>query len=52
LRSIIEAEDDSDVVQRRREMRMRLIDEINDKVHHMDIHFLFGVMDACGMELE
>lgn len=52
LRSFIEAEDDSDLVQRRREMRMRLIGEINDKVHHMDIHFLFGLMDACDMEFE
>lgn len=52
LRSFIEAEDDSELVQRRREMRMRLIGEINDKVHHMDIHFLFGLMDACDMEFE
>lgn len=52
LRSFIEAEDDSDLAQRRRTMRMRLIGEINDKAHHMDIHFLFYLMDACDMEFE
>ena len=52
LRSSIEAEDESDLAERRRKMRMRLIGEINDKVHHMDIHFLFGLMDACDMDFE
>ena len=52
LRSFIEAEDESDLAERRRKMRMRLVGEIDDKVHHMDIHFLFGLMDACDMEFE
>lgn len=50
LRSFIEAEDYSDLAKRRAEMRMRLIGEINNKVHDMDIHFLFGVMVACEMD--
>ncbi len=50
VRSTAEANDDSEIADRRREMRSRLDSEANDKVHHMDIHFLFGLMDACDFK--
>ena len=52
LRGFIEAADRSELAERRREMRSRLGTEANDKVHDMDIYFLFGLMDACDMEFE
>jgi len=33
-------------------MSGRLLTEANDKVDHMDIYFLFGLMDACDMKFE
>jgi hypothetical protein len=47
LRRVAEAHDESEIADRRREMSSRLLSEANDKVHHMDIYFLFGLMDAC-----
>lgn len=52
LRQLAEANDRSEIAERRKEMRMRLLAEANDRVHHMDIYFLFGLMDACDMEFE
>ncbi len=52
VREQAEASDRSKVAERRREERMRLLTEANDKVHHMDIYFLFGLMDACDMTFE
>jgi hypothetical protein len=52
VRQIAEANDRSDIAQRRREMRSRQLSVANDKVHHMDIYFLFGLMDACDMGFE
>jgi hypothetical protein len=52
LLALVEADDRSDVAERRKEMRMRLLAESNDKVHHMDVYFLFGLMDACDMKFE
>lgn len=52
VRESIEAEDDSDAAQVRRKMRLRLLKDANDQVHHMDIYFLFGLMDACDLRFE
>jgi hypothetical protein len=52
LRMIAEASDRSEIAKHRRDMRGRSITESNDLLHHMDIYFLFGLMDACDMEFE
>lgn len=52
LRQLAEASDRSDLAERRSEMRSRQLTEANDRVHHMDIYFLFGLMDACDMKFE
>jgi len=52
LRQFLEVDDHSEVAERRRDMRARKLTEANDKVHHMDIYFLFGLMDACDMAFE
>lgn len=52
LRRFAEANDRSDAAERRKEMRGRLLCEANDQVHHMDIYFLFGLLDAYDMEYE
>ncbi|MDZ7615531.1 MAG: hypothetical protein U1E05_00915 [Patescibacteria group bacterium] len=50
IRMSAEAADRSDTVTRRREMRGRLVEEANNRVHHMDVYFLFGLMDACDLD--
>jgi hypothetical protein len=52
LRQLAEASDQTPLADRRREMRMGLLTVANDRVHHMDIYFLFGLMDACNMKFE
>jgi hypothetical protein len=52
VRHSAEANDNSDLAERRRAMRMHLLTKANDKVHHMDIYYIFGLMDACDMEFE
>jgi hypothetical protein len=52
LRGLVEARDTSEIAKQRREMRSSLLSAANEKVHHMDIYFLFGLMDACDMKFE
>lgn len=52
VRDSAEAGDHSDIAEQRKEMRGRLLTEANDRVHHMDIYFLFCLMDACDMKFE
>lgn len=52
LRQLAEANDRSDIAACRRKMSMQLLEEANEKIHHMDIYFLFGLMDACNMTFE
>lgn len=52
VRQLVEADDRSEVAERRKTMRARQLTEANDRVHHMDIYFLFGLMDACDMAFE
>lgn len=52
VRLLAETNDRSEVAERRREMRGRQLTEANDQVHHMDIYFLFGLMDACDMKFQ
>ena len=52
LRQTVETNDRSDIAKQRREMRTRLTTEADDSVHHMDVYFLFGLMDACDMKFE
>jgi hypothetical protein len=52
LRRSAEANDRSEIAECRKEMRMRLLSEANDQMHHMDIYFLFGLMDACDLKFE
>jgi hypothetical protein len=52
VRESAEADDPSPLAKRRSDLRDRLLIEANDIVHHMDLYFLFGLMDACDMTFE
>ena len=52
VRQLVESNDSSELANRRREMSGRLLAEANDTVHHMDIYFLFCLMDACDLGFE
>ena len=52
LRRSVESRDDSEIARRRKELRDRLNVVASDRTHDMDIHFLFGLMDACDMKFD
>lgn len=52
VRRSAEANDRSELAERRKEMRMRLDTQADDKLHGMDIYLLFGLMDACDLTFD
>lgn len=52
LRLFADEDDSSELAERRRGLRQALREKAHEQVHDMDIYFLFGLMDACDMQLE